>query len=261
MLAEAYTALKLRKEGEVLVIELARPQALNAFTPAMLDELRAILVWVRESVPARAILLTGQGRAFCAGMDIADGPAAGDTGAILETHLNPLLQSLIDQPIPVISAVNGVAAGAGCSIALASDIVIASRNAFFLQAFVNIGFVPDTGATWLLPRLAGRAKAMGMMMLGERVSAEQADAWGLVWKVAEPDDLHAEAMAIAQRLAAGPTVALRMIRQGIHRALHESLAECLVMERDNQRVAGTTADYVEGVNAFKEKRQPRFEGF
>jgi 2-(1,2-epoxy-1,2-dihydrophenyl)acetyl-CoA isomerase len=179
---------------------------------------------------------------------------------VLETHFNPLLERLFALPIPFITAVNGPAAGAGCSYALAGDIVIAGRSAYFLQAFVNIGLVPDVGSTWLLPRLAGRARAQAMMMLGERIPAEQALDWGMVYKVVDDADLMTEARAVATKLAKGPTKAYALIRQGIRACMDSTLTEGLMVERRNQLHAGRTADFAEGVMAFLQKRPANFQG-
>ena len=178
----------------------------------------------------------------------------------LERHFNPLVEAIFALDIPVVAAVNGPAAGAGCSLALAADIVVAARSAYFLQAFVNIGLVPDAGATWLLPRLAGRARAMEMMMLGERISAEQAASWGMISRVVPDEDLESEAVALATRLAQGPTVALGLIRKMARDSAQLSLTEALDSERAAQREAGNSRDFKAAIFAFLEKRQPRFEG-
>jgi len=178
----------------------------------------------------------------------------------LEKHFNPLVEAIFALDIPVVAAVNGPAAGAGCSLALAADIVIAARSAYFLQAFVNIGLIPDAGATWLLPRRAGRARAMEMMMLGERISAEQAAQWGMISRIVADEDLASEAVALATRLAQGPTVALGLIRKLMRESASLPLSEALAYERVAQREAGNTADFKAAILAFLQKRQPRFEG-
>jgi 2-(1,2-epoxy-1,2-dihydrophenyl)acetyl-CoA isomerase len=244
----------------VATVTLNRPESLNALNGAMVDELRQAV----ESLPgsgARCLLITGAGRGFSSGADLASGgglPA--DAGLALEKHFNPLVEALFSLPIPVVAAVNGPAAGAGCSLALAADIVIAARSAYFLQAFINIGLIPDAGATWLLPRLAGRARAMEMMMLGQRVSAEQAQSWGMISRVVDDADLAAEAVALATNLAQGPTVALGLIRQLARDAEQLSLSHALAAERVAQRDAGETSDFRSAVMAFLEKRQARFDG-
>src|SRR5688500_18027168 len=244
----------------VATITLARPDSLNALNAAMVDELRAAVESLSES-GARCLLIAGEGRGFSSGADLASGgglPA--DAGLALEKHFNPLVEALFALPVPVVAAVNGPAAGAGCSLALAADFVVASRSAYFLQAFVNVGLIPDAGATWLLPQLAGRARAMEMMMLGERIPAEQAFEWGMIARLVEDDELAAEAVALATRLAQGPTVALGLIRKLARNASQLPLGEALAAERLGQRRAGETEDFKAAVFAFLQKRQPRFDG-
>jgi 2-(1,2-epoxy-1,2-dihydrophenyl)acetyl-CoA isomerase len=244
----------------VATVTLARPDTLNALSARTVAELREAVEEAARS-GARCLLLTGEGRGFSSGADLAgSGGLPEDAGEALEKGFNPLIESLFALPIPVVAAVNGPAAGAGCSLALAADIVIAAHSAYFLQAFVNIGLVPDAGATWLLPRLAGRARAMEMMMLGERVSAEQAQAWGMIARVVDDEDLAQEAVALATRLAQGPTVALGLIRRLAREAQELTLSEALAAERIAQREAGRTEDFANAVAAFLQKRQPRFEG-
>jgi 2-(1,2-epoxy-1,2-dihydrophenyl)acetyl-CoA isomerase len=244
----------------VATITIARPDKLNALSGQTVDELRSAV----EEAPkagARCVLLTGEGRGFSSGADLASGGGLpDDVGASLDKHFNPLMEALFALPIPVVAAVNGAAAGAGCSLALAADIVIAARSAYFLQAFVNIGLIPDAGATWLLPRLAGRARAMEMMMLGERIPAEQALDWGLISRVVEDEHLASEAVMLATRLAQGPTVALGLIRRLARDAEQLPLTEALAAERVAQRDAGRTEDFKGAVMAFLQKHQPRFEG-
>jgi 2-(1,2-epoxy-1,2-dihydrophenyl)acetyl-CoA isomerase len=244
----------------VATVTLNRPESLNALNAAMVDELRAAVESLAGS-GARCLLLTGEGRGFSSGADLAAGgglPA--DAGLALEKHFNPLVEALFALDIPMVAAVNGPAAGAGCSLALAADIVIAARSAYFLQAFVNIGLIPDAGATWLLPRLAGRARAMEMMMLGERIPAEQALDWGMIARVVDDEDLASEAVALATRLAQGPTVALGLIRRLARDSAQLALDEALAAERAAQRRAGETADFRSAVLAFLQKRQPGFDG-
>src|SRR5687768_1130919 len=257
----AYEHIRLEQSpAAVATITMARPQSLNALNGAMVDELRAAVEETGRS-GARCLLITGEGRGFSSGADLASGGGLpDDAGAALEKHFNPLVEALFALPIPVVAAVNGPAAGAGCSLALAADIVVAARSAYFLQAFVNIGLIPDAGATWLLPRLAGRARALEMMMLGERIPAEQALEWGLVSRVVEDEHLASESVAIATRLAQGPTVALGLIRRLAREAQSMPLSEALAAERAAQREAGGTEDFKGAVMAFLQKRQPRFEG-
>lgn len=244
----------------VTTVTIARPDRLNALSGQTVDELRAAVEEAGRS-GARCLLLTGEGRGFSSGADLASGGGLpDDVGASLEKHFNPLLEALFELPIPVVAAVNGPCAGAGCSLALAADIVVAARSAYFLQAFVNIGLIPDAGATWLLPRLAGRARAMEMMMLGERVSAEQALQWGLISRVVEDAMLEAEAAALATRLAQGPTAALGLVRRLARESAHLPLSDALAAERIAQREAGRTEDFKAGVAAFLQKRPAKFEG-
>ncbi|HYE29326.1 MAG TPA: enoyl-CoA hydratase-related protein, partial [Allosphingosinicella sp.] len=244
----------------VAAITIARPDRLNALAGQTVDELRAAVEEAARS-GARCLLLAGEGRGFSSGADLASGGGLpGDAGAALEKHFNPLMEALFALLVPVVAAVNGPCAGAGCSLALAADIVIAARSAYFLQAFVNIGLIPDAGATWLLPRLAGRARAMEMMMLGERIPAEKALEWGMIARVVEDEHLPSESVALATRLAQGPTVALGLIRKLAREAGHKPLSEALAAERAAQREAGQSEDFQAGVAAFLRKRQPRFTG-
>ncbi len=244
----------------VAILTIDRPDRLNALSAQTVDELRAAVEQVGES-DARCLLITGEGRGFSSGADLASGGGLpDDVGASLEKHFNPLIEAVFALPIPVVAAVNGAAAGAGASLALAADIVIAARSAYFLQAFVNIGLIPDAGATWILPRLVGRARAMEMMMLGERIPADRALEWGLVSRVVEDEELAAEAIAVAEQLARGPTRALGLIRRLAREAQHLPLSDALAAERLAQRDAGRTEDFRGAVMAFLQKRKPRFEG-
>lgn len=270
----AYEHISFEIDGGIATLTINRPQALNALHVGVIAEMIDAVDRVRDEGTARVLVLTGAGRAFCSGADLAGGGAGGgaggaasarrsgppDAGSVLESHFNPLLERLFALPVPFITSVNGPAAGAGCSFALAGDIVIAARSAYFLQAFVNIGLVPDVGSTWLLPRLAGRARAQAMMMLGERISAETALDWGMIYKVVDDADLAGAAHAIAQKLAAGPTVAYALIRQGIRDCMDKALTEGLMIERRNQLKAGRSADFAEGVSAFLQKRPAQFTG-
>ncbi|HEX8448271.1 MAG TPA: enoyl-CoA hydratase-related protein [Allosphingosinicella sp.] len=257
----AYEHIRLdTSAAQVATITIARPDRLNALSGETVDEIRAAVEATGRS-GARCLLLAGEGRGFSSGADLAGGGGLpDDVGASLEKHFNPLIEALFALPIPVVAAVNGPCAGAGCSLALAADIVVAARSAYFLQAFVNIGLIPDAGATWLLPRLAGRARAMEMMMLGERVPAQKALEWGLISRVVDDEALETEAVALATRLAQGPTVALGLIRKLAREAGRIPLTEALGAERVAQREAGETQDFKSAVMAFLQKQPPRFEG-
>jgi len=261
----AFETILFEKTDGVAVITLNRPDKLNAFTTQMHGELKAALDDLKQDDAVRVLVLTGAGRAFCAGQDLSDravgpGDEPRDLGASIDTLYNPLVRTLRALELPVISAVNGVAAGAGANVALAADIVLAARSANFIQAFCKLGLVPDSGGTYTLPRLVGRARAMGLTMLGDKLPAKRAEAIGLIWKAVDDDDLMAEAMALAKHLATQPTKGLAMIKQAINASLGNDLDTQLDLERDLQRIAGRTADYQEGVNAFLEKRTPKFTG-
>jgi 2-(1,2-epoxy-1,2-dihydrophenyl)acetyl-CoA isomerase len=256
-----YQTLLFEVADGVARITLNRPDKLNTFTPEMHRELRDALDR-SEAAGARAVLLTGAGRGFCAGQDLGQrrGNELPDLGETIDTLYNPLIRRLRALPVPVVGAINGVAAGAGMSIALACDIALAARSASFLQAFAKIGLVPDSGSTWFLPRLAGDARARALAMLAEKITAEQAAAWGLIWKAVDDDKLMSEAGALARHLATQPTKALARIKQALNAAAVNPLDAQLDLERDLQRELGRSEDYREGVAAFFEKRPPRFVG-
>ena len=246
------------------IVTLNRPQRLNAFTVAMHEHLAAILDDV-ESRPARALVITGSGRGFCAGQDLSDravkpGAELPDLGESLEKRYNPLIKRLVRAAFPVIAAVNGVAAGAGANLALACDIVLAARSAKFIELFCNLGLVPDSGGSWHLPRHIGLARALGLALTGEPLSAEKAESWGLIWRAVDDDELMDTALGLGRKLAQGPTAGYAKIKQAIRTACEQGLAAQLDLERDLQRAAGRSADYREGVAAFLEKRPPRFTG-
>ena len=258
----AYEHILSERRGDVLVLTLNRPDRLNAAPPAMFDELREALGALDG---ARAVLFTGAGRAFCSGADVGSGALGSDhpgeaTYQALTNHYNRTIEAVADLGVPVVSAVRGPAAGIGCSLALAADFCVASETAYFLQAFVNIGLVPDGGASWMLPRLIGKARATEMMMLGERVLAARAYDWGMIHKLVADDALDGEAFALAERLAAGPTVALGLMRRGLAHALEVDYATAMVREAENQRAARGSADSMEGGIAFLQKRKPAFRG-
>jgi len=256
--------VRLDVDAGIARITLDRPDKLNAFSRTMHAHLRDAMDRVESDDAIRAVLLTGAGRAFCAGQDLADlsfepGNMT-DLGELIEQNFNPLIRRLRALPKPIVARVSGIAAGAGASLALACDIVVAGRSASFLQAFVNIGLVPDSGSTWLLPQRVGHARAMGLAMLGERLSAERAEQWGLIWKCVDDEALDAEVEGLAARLAAMPTRALAAIKRTIGAAQTNTLDQALDLERDLQRELGASQDYAEGVNAFLQKRKPVFTG-
>ena len=264
----SYSHISFETENAIATLTINRPQALNALHVGVIEEMIDAVDRVRDEGTARVLVLTGAGRAFCSGADLAGGGAGGaprrsgppDAGSVLESHFNPLLERLFALPVPFITSVNGPAAGAGCSYALAGDIVVAAKSAYFLQAFVNIGLVPDVGSTWMLPRLVGKARAQAMMMLGEKIPAETAAEWGMIYKTVDDADLAATVTAIAQKMAKGPTLSYRLIRQGIRDSLDKTLTEALMVERRNQLHAGRSADFAEGVTAFLQKRPAAFKG-
>ena len=256
-----------QRDGAVLTLVLNRPKALNSFTGAMHDALMAALMAARDDASVRCVILTGAGRAFCAGQDLSDpdiapdlqpGAQQKDIGALIEARYKPLALLLHDFPVPVIAAVNGVAAGAGANVALNCDLVLAARSALFIQAFSKIGLIPDAGGTWLLPRLVGRANAMALALLGDKLPAEEAQRIGLIWRCVDDAMLMAEAQTLAQRLAALPSRALAETRRAFSAADRMPLADALSMEADVQRRLGMSRDYLEGVSAFFEKRAAAF---
>ncbi len=246
-------------------ITLNRPDRLNSFNTAMHAELRAALAQVKADASLRVMLLTGAGRGFCAGQDLADravapGAAPVDLGASIEMNYRPLVLALRQLPLPVVCAVNGVAAGAGANIALACDIVIAAKSANFIQAFCKIGLIPDSGGTYFLPRLVGSARAMGLALLGDKLPAATAADWGLIWQCVDDVELKPAVEALLAQLAQAPTRGLAATKRALHASASATLAAQLDLERDLQRELGNSADYREGVAAFAAKRPPNFTG-
>jgi len=260
-----YESILLQSTGGIARVTLNRPDRLNSFTAKMHEELRDALAKVRADTSARALLLTGAGRGFCAGQDLSDravapGDAPVDLGASIEANYRPLVLALQSFPMPVVCAVNGVAAGAGANIALACDLVVAAKSASFIQAFCKIGLIPDSGGTYFLPRLIGTARAMGLALLGDKLSAQQAADWGLIWKCVEDADFAPTVDALLVQLAHAPTRGLVATRRALHASSHATLEAQLDLERDLQRELGRSADYREGVAAFLAKRAPQFTG-
>jgi len=251
-------------DSGVLRITLNRPDKLNAFNVDLHKGLADAMTRAETEAAVRCLLVTGAGRGFCAGADLTardmKSPAPLDLGAMLDAHYNPLVKRMRALPKPIVCAVNGVAAGAGANFALACDIVIAARSASFIQAFVKIGLVPDCGGSYFLPRLAGMQRAMALAMTGDRLSAEDAERWGLIWKCFDDSILKSESEKLALQLASGPTRSLGLIKQAMYSSANNDLGTQLDLERDLQREVGKGKDYREGVTAFLEKRKPKFTG-
>ncbi|MFL6700103.1 MAG: enoyl-CoA hydratase-related protein [Vitreoscilla sp.] len=256
--------IQVAQQGAVRLLTLNRPAALNSFTQDMHAELRAALDESAADPAVRAVLITGAGRGFCAGQDLNDpGMAAGadgkpDIAAVIEKNYRPLALRLQAMPVPVVCAVNGVAAGAGANFAFGCDIVLAARSASFIQAFSKIGLIPDCGGTWLLPRLAGRARALALALTGDKLSAADAERFGLIWQVVDDAELPAQALALATRLAAQPSKALVATRQALDASQSLSLDEALMLEARVQGELGRAGDFAEGVAAFQQKRPAQF---
>ncbi len=261
----SYENILFSLEGGIGRLTLNRPDRLNSFNDAMHAEVRDVLERVKGDASARVLLLTGAGRGFCAGQDLGDravapGAASVDLGASIERNYKPLILALRALPLPVVCAVNGVAAGAGANLALACDLVIATKSASFVQAFCRIGLIPDSGGTYFLPRLVGTARAMGLALLGDKLTAEQAAQWGLIWQCVDDAEFPGVIEKLLARLAQAPTRGLAAIKQAMQAAAGNSLAAQLDVERDLQRALGHGDDYREGVAAFAEKRLPHFTG-
>lgn len=254
----------------IATLTLNRPGTLNAINMDLIRDVRAAVQCVNEDSSARVLVITGAGRGFCSGADLTSSSAADDpgsdmttgerTGERMRTGFNPMVQEIYDVRVPVVCAVNGVAAGGGMGLALAGDIVIATRSAKFIQVFVpKLGIIPDMGSTWHLPHLVGRARAMGLAMLGDRLSAEQAAEWGLIWKCVDDDTFMEEVLGVARQLRDGPTATYREVRRAFAHAEHATLSEQLDYERERQPFLTDAPNFAEGVQAFLEKRAPKFD--
>lgn len=256
----SFKNIELAIADGVATLTFNRPDKLNSFNTEMHAEVREALGQLQADKSVRCLLITGKGRGFCAGQDLADEVASADIGGTVERDYNPLVRALTTLPMPVVCAVNGTAAGAGANIALACDIVLAARSASFIQAFCKIGLVPDSGGTWTLPRVVGHARAMALTLLGDKISAEKAENWGMIWKCVDDAELMPESLKLAKHLATQPTKGLAMTKQAIHAAATNTLDQQLDLERDLQTAAAASYDFKEGVNAFLEKRAPGFKG-
>ena len=260
-----YEHILFARGGGIARLTLNRPDRLNSFNDAMHAEVRDVLARVKADASARVLLLTGAGRGFCAGQDLGDravapGDAPVDLGASIERNYMPLVLGLRALPLPVVCAVNGVAAGAGANLALACDLVIAAKSASFIQAFCKLGLIPDSGGTYFLPRLVGHARALGLSLLGDKLTAEQAAQWGLIWQCVEDAELPAVTEKLLAHFAQAPTRGLAAIKEALQASASNTLPAQLEVERDLQRDLGNGDDYREGVSAFAAKRPPRFTG-
>lgn len=255
----------IAEENGVGYLTFNRPKALNSFNVDMHREVAEVLNQWTKNPDVRCVVISGEGRGFCAGQDLGDrvvdpNAEAPDLGYSIETYYNPLIKTIVNMPKPVICAVNGVAAGAGANIALACDLVIAAKSANFVQAFCRLGLVPDSAGTWFLPRAVGHARAMGLALLGDKLPAETAKEWGMIWDVVEDAELKTKVTELAERLAKQPTFGLSLIKKAIHQSSNNTFDEQMLLERDLQRIAGRSEDYREGVQAFMNKREPNFKG-
>ncbi|MCE6881051.1 2-(1,2-epoxy-1,2-dihydrophenyl)acetyl-CoA isomerase PaaG [Acinetobacter baumannii] len=260
-----YQNIIAEEKNGVGYLTFNRPKALNSFNVDMHREVAEVLSQWTKNPDVRCVVISGEGRGFCAGQDLGDrvvdpNAEAPDLGYSIETYYNPLIKTIVNMPKPVICAVNGVAAGAGANIALACDLVIAAKLANFVQAFCRLGLVPDSAGTWFLPRAVGHARAMGLTLLGDKLPAETAKEWGMIWDVVEDAELKTKVTELAERLAKQPTFGLSLIKKAIHQSSNNTFDEQMLLERDLQRIAGRSEDYREGVQAFMNKREPNFKG-
>lgn len=260
-----YQNIIAEEKNGVGYLTFNRPKALNSFNVDMHREVAEVLSQWTKNPDIRCVVISGEGRGFCAGQDLGDrvvdpNAEAPDLGYSIETYYNPLIKTIVNMPKPVICAVNGVAAGAGANIALACDLVIAAKSANFVQAFCRLGLVPDSAGTWFLPRAVGHARAMGLTLLGDKLPAETAKEWGMIWDVVEDAELKTKVTELAERLAKQPTFGLSLIKKAIHQSSNNTFDEQMLLERDLQRIAGRSEDYREGVQAFMNKREPNFKG-
>jgi len=260
-----YQNIIAEEKNGVGYLTFNRPKALNSFNVDMHREVAEGLNQWTKNPNVRCVVISGEGRGFCAGQDLGDrvvdpNAEAPDLGYSIETYYNPLIKTIVNMPKPVICAVNGVAAGAGANIALACDLVIAAKSANFVQAFCRLGLVPDSAGTWFLPRAVGHARAMGLALLGDKLPAETAKEWGMIWDVVEDAELKTKVTELAERLAKQPTFGLSLIKKAIHQSSNNTFDEQMLLERDLQRIAGRSEDYREGVQAFMNKREPNFKG-
>lgn len=260
-----YQNIIAEEKNGVGYLTFNRPKALNSFNVDMHREVAEVLNLWTKNPDVRCVVISGEGRGFCAGQDLGDrvvdpNTEAPDLGYSIETYYNPLIKTIVNMPKPVICAVNGVAAGAGANIALACDLVIAAKSANFVQAFCRLGLVPDSAGTWFLPRAVGHARAMGLALLGDKLPAETAKEWGMIWDVVEDAELKTKVTELAERLAKQPTFGLSLIKKAIHQSSNNTFDEQMLLERDLQRIAGRSEDYREGVQAFMNKREPNFKG-
>lgn len=261
----SYQYIRFELAAGIARLTLNRPEKLNSLTAAMHQEIREALAHVNREAGVRVMLITGAGRGFCAGQDLADSAVAPngspvDLGAAVERDYAPLVRTLRALPLPVVCAVNGIAAGASANLALACDLVLAKKSATFLEPFCKLGLVPDTGGTYFIPRLVGTARAIGLAMLGTKLSAQQAADWGLIWKCIDDEQFETEVESLIAELAAAPTLGLARTKQALYNSASSNLEEQLLVERDAMRELGFTHDYREGADAFLHKRTPEFHG-